>query len=87
MTTRGWVAAEANKWPVTDLLQVDIWKQHALRLRVWRQQDGVCYVGPYDTGMYLNDAFTRKYRFGPYKSVEDAQLAAEMIGEIKGDTQ
>ena len=81
----GWIASGMNEWFVTDPLSVDIWKHHRLRLRVWRQQDGVCYVGPYDIGAYLHDAHTKKYRVGPYESVEDAQLAAEMIGEIKGE--
>lgn len=81
----GWQAAETNRWPVTDPQSVELWKHHQLRLRVMRQQDGQCFVMPYETYTYLNEFKT--LRIGPYKSVEDAQLAAEMIGEVKGKEQ
>lgn len=60
----------------------EVWKQSNLRLRVAGHADGTWYVGPYD--FYTFHKQYLQHRIGPYATREEAQLAAEMLGEIVG---
>ena len=70
-----------SKVPWTSLGCDGTWKHNVLRLRVVYSKVGSgYYVAPWEV-----HSFKRKFeqmKIGPYTTLEDAQLAAEMIGEI-----
>lgn len=58
------------------------WKHIGLKLRVARRGREY-YIAPYDF-----HAFAHRFeqlKVGPFNTLEDAQLAAEMLGEIGGE--
>jgi hypothetical protein len=77
----GWFESKAI-W--ASLGCVGSWKFTSLRLRVVRDAvDRKYYAAPCEMGTLRNHY--RERRVGPYDTLHDAQLAAEMLREITGE--
>lgn len=75
----------APRWFESEVLWSELgiertWKEVRLYLRVCEMVGGF-FVAPFDIDMLKQMV----HYIGPYHTLEDAQLAAEMIGEIKGE--